>query len=354
MRRLLFPFSILYGIVVIIRNKLFDWGILKTSTFQIPVIAIGNITVGGTGKTPHTEFLIRLISPTQKLAVLSRGYGRKTRGFAEVTLHSNSQQVGDEPLQMKLKFPDVTVAVDEKRKHGIETLLASPAAPEVILLDDAYQHRYVTPNWNILLTDYHRLISHDTMLPAGNLREPAYGKKRSHTLIVTKCPANINEQETEKIKRKLKIQNNQQLFFSTYKYGAPLPITFKKEPLNIQLKNATVLAVTGIANPKPFYEHLLRLGIHELVTSEFPDHHNFTDSELDNIRKQYLSITNKNKCIITTEKDAVRLQSLINPKLFGEIPFFYIPIEVLFLADGEKQFQYTLNQLLKRENPFKI
>ncbi len=188
----LYPVSWLYGAVVIIRNKLFDWGLFRSKSFDVPVICVGNLSVGGTGKTPHTEYLIKLLHDKYQVAVLSRGYKRRTQGYVLATPQSTARTIGDEPYQMYTKFPSVTLAVDENRCHGIEKLLAlKKPAVDVVLLDDAFQHRYVKPGLSILLTDYHRLFCDDALLPAGRLREPVSGKNRAQIIIVTKCPQDI-------------------------------------------------------------------------------------------------------------------------------------------------------------------
>ena len=222
----LYPVSWIYGTGVWLRNKLFDWGIYKERKFDIPVISVGNITVGGTGKTPHTEYLIRLLQKDYKVAVLSRGYKRKSKGFVLARPDTSVQMIGDEPFQMKQKFPDIHMAVDRDRCHGIEQLCNSHIAPgtEVIILDDAFQHRYVKPGINILLVDYHRLICEDTLLPAGRMREPENGKSRAHIVIVTKCPKDITPMDLRVLSKQMELYPYQQLYFTTLTYGKLHPL----------------------------------------------------------------------------------------------------------------------------------
>ena len=202
-RKIVFPISIIYGIVTNIRNRMFDTGLLKSTRFELPVIAVGNLNVGGTGKTPQIEYLIRLLKASNKIAVLSRGYKRKTSGFVLADETSDAKQIGDEPFQYYQKFKDIKVAVDEKRVHGIEQLLTTNNPPEIVLLDDAYQHRKVNAGFYILLTSYEKLYANDYLLPTGNLRESKSGAKRAQVVIVTKCPENLSEQEQQKISKKL-------------------------------------------------------------------------------------------------------------------------------------------------------
>ena len=260
----LYPASWLYGAVVMMRNKLFDWEVLQSKSFDIPIISVGNLAVGGTGKTPHTEYLIKFLCNQYKVAVLSRGYKRHTKGYVLATPESTARSIGDEPYQMHQKFPSVTVAVDEKRCHGIEKLLAlQKPSIDVILLDDAFQHRYVKPGLSILLTDYHRLFCDDTLLPAGRLREPISGKNRAQIVIVTKCPQDIKPIDYNIITKRLNLYPYQQLFFSSFRYGNLQPvfptmspdtnaISTNHEVALSSLTNTDILLMTGIASPALF------------------------------------------------------------------------------------------------------
>lgn len=253
----LWPVSMLYGIGASIRNKLFDWGMLRSRSFPFPLICIGNLTVGGTGKTPHTEYLIRLLKKEFKVAALSRGYKRETKGFVLASSSSTAAEIGDEPFQMARKFPDITVAVDADRCEGINLIQEKCPATEVILLDDAFQHRYVTPGLSVLLTDYNRPIYEDQLLPAGRLRETRNGKKRADMIIVTKCPAGLSDTEQESIKRKLQPHSGQKVLFTTMKYGKlqPLFANAAERSLDSLKKQEEILLLTGIASPDGLAKH---------------------------------------------------------------------------------------------------
>ena len=246
----LLPLSWLYGLVVSIRNLMFDVGMLKSKTFPLPVICVGNITVGGTGKTPHTEYLIRMLSEKHQVAVLSRGYKRQSEGYVLATPTTPMTDIGDEPYQMKHKFPQIHMAVDKDRCHGIAELMKKEVQPptDVVILDDAYQHRYVKAGLNILLMDYHRLIYLDKLLPAGRLRESSSGKKRADIVIVTKCPRDITPIERKGIERSLNIENWQKIFYSTYTY-----------PDNMKGIGSNPLLVTGIASPEQMIYDLQKI-----------------------------------------------------------------------------------------------
>ncbi len=337
----LIPLSWLYGIGVGIRNWMFDIGLLHSHSFKTPVICIGNITVGGTGKTPHTEYLIRLLSDTHQVAVLSRGYKRKTKGYQLATSESKMSDIGDEPYQMKKKFPDIHMAVDSDRCHGITELTkqdCTSSNTEVILLDDAYQHRYVHPGMNILLMDYHRLIYFDKLLPAGRLREHKSGKKRADIVIITKCPRYITPMDQRGIERNLNLDNWQQIYFSTFEYGKPKSLFGRGESTLQQLSKKGILLLTGIASPKQMIYDLQKI-IPEFDTLSFPDHHNFTDSDIASIREKA-----KGKMVITTEKDASRLADIGADKLGKSLAesIYVLPIEVQFMNGKQSQFDKTI------------
>ncbi len=349
MRWFLIPVSIIFRFIVFLRNKLFDWGLLKSKSYTLPIIAIGNITVGGTGKTPHAEYLLNWMEQNYRILLLSRGYKRKTKGFFEVKTESSVAQAGDEPLQMKQKFPAIRVVVDEKRVHAIDTLLNDTNPPELILLDDAFQHRYVNPGLKILLIDYHRPINHDYMLPAGNLREPAKNSKRADILIVTKCPLTMLPFEYHKLSEELKKTPNQELFFTSVTYG-DVKAVFENDSIpNIPiLTNSEVLVVTGIANPKPFYHWIEEMGA-RLHTMVFPDHHTFTDLDCQKMSELYLRIPGKINCIITTEKDAMRMRSADVAPFLKMLPIYYIPITIQFLNEGEEKFKNRIVRYLNEK-----
>ena len=320
-RKIVFPFAILYGLVTSLRNFLYDAGILKSYSFNLPVIVVGNLSVGGTGKTPQIEYLIRLLSDKYKVAALSRGYKRKTTGFILADANVNAEIIGDEPFQYYTKFPNIQVAVDADRKNGIEQLLSNSRQPEVVLLDDAYQHRKVKAGFYILLTSYNELYSDDFQLPTGNLRENRSGAKRANVIVVTKCPSDLSEQEQEVIKIKLSILPNQTLFFSTIEFDEYVYSENGKLKVS-ELQNVDQLLLAGIAKPQSFFAHLQSNNKECLAYS---DHHQFT-------KKDLLEIKNKaqNKIVITTEKDFVRLK--------GSLPIeqlFYLPIKTKLLFESD-------------------
>jgi len=327
LRKVLFPFAILYGFITSIRNFLFDKGILKSYSFDVPIIAVGNLSVGGTGKTPQIEYLIRLLSPKYKVATLSRGYKRQSKGFVLADSFSNAEVLGDEPFQFYTKFKNIQVAVDANRKNGIERLLSQSEKPEVILLDDAFQHRKVKAGFYILLTSFGDLYSDDFMLPTGNLRESRRGAKRANLVIVTKCPTTLSLDEQNKIKAKLKLEPNQKLYFSFIDYDGMVYSGDRVMKVS-DIRNVDKLLLAGIAKPESFFAHLRNTSDECLV---FPDHHHFTEKDILEIKNK-----SQNKIIITTEKDFVRLE--------GSIPneqLFYLPIKSSFLS-GSENFDKTI------------
>jgi tetraacyldisaccharide 4'-kinase len=326
-RKLLFPFAVIYDIITSIRNFFFDIGRLKSYQFDLPVIAVGNLSVGGTGKTPQIEYLIRLLQNDYRVATLSRGYKRKSTGFILADDTSNSAILGDEPYQFYKKFANVQVAVDADRKNGITQLLKKEPRPEIILLDDAYQHRKVQAGLYILLTAYNDLYADDFILPMGNLRESKAGAKRATIIIVTKCPTSLSYGDQETIKTKLKLNPNQELYFTSIAYDDC--IYSKNGKLAVSsIRQTDKLLVAGIAKPEPFFAYLQAANDTTMV---FSDHHDFTDQEIAAIKKK-----SKNKIIITTEKDYVRLKdSAIATQLY------YLPIKSSFL-NGEDQFNKTI------------
>ncbi len=319
LRYILFPFAILYQIITSFRNFLFNKNILKSYQFDVPIICVGNLNVGGTGKTPQIEYLIRLLSNNYRIATLSRGYKRQTKGFVLANHTATAQSIGDEPFQFFSKFKNIQVAVDSDRKNGIENLLSLKNKPQIILLDDAFQHRKVNAGFYILLTAFNDLFIDDYLLPTGNLRESHIGSKRADVIIVTKCPKNLSVNEQEKIKTKLKTK--QPIFFSCIDYDDAIYAENKKINLR-EIEFQKKLIFAGIANPKPFFEYLK----HENnKTLTFKDHHNFSRNDI-----QYIKNNARNNWIITTEKDYVRL------KESGIENLFYLPIKSRFLANSEK------------------
>ncbi len=324
---LLFP----YFIVLKIRHYLYDSGFLKSKKFDLPVISIGNIEIGGTGKTPHTEYLIKKLMPTERVAVLSRGYGRKSKGFHFVRIDSTVKEVGDEPLQMKRKFVDVIVAVCEKRVKGVEIMLSLPpeSRPTVIILDDAFQHRKISPSTNILLVDYNHMLEEQILFPLGRLRDLPEQKKRADIVIVTKCPAEISPEERFVREQHLKLSNNQKLAFSTINYGEPKALFEGADRRYIYSKYA--ILITAVANPKPLQYQLV--SDYKLVERlNFRDHHNFTKRDVEKINKKAAKWPKA--VLFTTEKDAQRMMENNNFSALVRERIFYIPIDVEFVSEN--------------------
>lgn len=335
---LLYPISLVYHLITGFRNFLFDSGIFRSTEFSIPVICIGNITVGGTGKTPHTEYLLSILSPKFRVAVLSRGYKRKSKGFMIVTATSRVADSGDEPLQIASRFPDVVVAVDSDRVKGINKILELYPSTEVILLDDGFQHRRVTPGFSILLSDHGRLFTRDHILPYGDLREDKSNIRRADVILVTKTPESISAMDRRLIVKEIDKSAYQNLYFTSIQYGEPVPI-FGETNHEI-LKNGAlpgVLIVTGIANPEPLRKHLESIFSETQIIS-FPDHHNFTQQDIDLIISGFNKLQSQLKYLITTEKDAVRLREFTNIAEPIKSAFYFIPVGINILNDDKEEF----------------
>lgn len=322
----MFPFSLLYGGITALRNLLYNKGWLKSKEYDFPVICVGNLSTGGTGKSPMIEFLVSFLKTNHKIAVLSRGYKRKTTGYREVLEKSTVEEVGDEPLQFKKKYPGITVAVCEDRQTGIEKL---ENLANVILLDDAFQHRKVKASLNILLTSFDKLYTNDYMLPAGNLREPKFGAKRADIIVVTKCPESIENSEMDAIKISLKPKAYQEIYFSKIGYSTEIFNAAQTKPLHY-LNDKEFLLVTGIANPKPLVLFLKSKGL-KFEEKSFPDHHSFTISEIEHLKN--------NKLILTTEKDFMRLQSIAST-----VEIYYLPIKTVILNGSAANFENRIKR----------
>lgn len=333
LRKILFPFAILYGFITTIRNFLFDKGILKSTTFDIPVIAVGNLSVGGTGKTPQIEYLIRLLTNKYKIATLSRGYKRKSEGFVLADSTSNAEILGDEPFQFYQKFPNIKVAVDANRTNGITQLLSQNEKPEVILLDDAFQHRKVKAGFYILLTAFDDLYADDFILPTGNLRESRSGANRANIIVVTKCPKNLSDEKQKEIRLKLKLNCSQQIYFTFIDYEDAVYGQSEKIYVN-EIKSEAKLLLAGIAKPKPFFDYLKN---EKDECLNFPDHHHFSDADLDLIQNK-----SQGRKIITTEKDYVRLK---DSELVSQL--YYLPIRTTFI-NKQQNFDASVLQYVNR------
>ena len=347
------PFSWLYGLGVGVRNYLFDAEILKSKSYSIPVISVGNITVGGAGKTPHVEYLIDLLRDEMQVAVLSRGYKRKSRGYVVADENTTMRDIGDEPFQIKQKFEGVYVAVDKDRCHGIDHLILDEDTKdvEVILLDDAFQHRYVKPGVNILLVDYHKFINYDKLLPAGRLREPQSAKVRADIVIVTKCPKNLNPIDYRVLSKAMDLKAFQQLYFTTLSYCDLKPIFNGGDtvPLN-EIMGENILLLTGIASPEHLQVDIMEYtrGV-KLETMVFSDHHNFTERDVERINERFAAMPSP-KRIITTEKDQVRLFYLEGLSEEVKQNIYALPIKVEFMLEGGKIFNEKIESYVRKNS----
>ncbi len=352
---MLMPFSLLYGIIALIRNKFFDWGIIPSRSFGIPVISVGNLSVGGTGKTPHVEYLIRLLNKEFGVATLSRGYKRKTSGFILAGPGSSHQEIGDEPLQYAQKFDSIRVAVDENRAAGIAELQQRFSELDVILLDDAFQHRKVKPGRSILTTDFHNLYTDDFPLPSGTLREFRCGAKRADIIIVTKTPNVLSPITRRRITKELKPRVHQHLFFTYIRYGKITPLCEEHKDV-VRDKYSSILMFSGIANSYPLVEHLKTM-CNDLSALEFRDHHMYSLKDLEQIGRKFDDIFTKNKVIITTEKDAMRLKKKSEfQEILKKLAICYIPIEIHFhngdnLIFDDLILEYVKETLANRSVP---
>ena len=337
---LLYPVSAIYGLIISIRNLLYDYKVFKSTEFEIPVISIGNITVGGTGKTPHTEYLVDLLRKQFVVTTISRGYKRRTKGYQEVEASSLATAVGDEPLQIKNKFRDVQVVVDEKRVHAINLIQKQQPSelPDVILLDDAFQHRSVSAGINILLIDFNRPIDKDRLMPVGYLREAKWQMRRANVIIYTKCPQEISPITRRIIMKDVYLRPYQTLFFTTMVYQ-PLTPVFADEAIEtpkLASDRVNVLLVTGIANPEHLRKYLSTF-TENIIDLKYPDHHNFNASNIQQIEQKFSGIEAENKIIITTEKDSMRLKDM-NLSADIKAHLFYIPLKIKFLDSEGKNF----------------
>ena len=366
----LLPLSWCYGLGVGFRNLLFEMGVLKSRSFKVPVISVGNITVGGTGKTPHVEYLIRLLKDHLNVAVLSRGYKRKSHGFVLAGKDTTMWDIGDEPYQMKQKFPDITMAVDSKRTRGIQKLIDGEAGKEidVILLDDAFQHRYVKPGINILLVDYHRLVIYDKLLPAGRLREPVKSKDRADVVIVTKCPKDMKPMEFRVITKAMKLYPYQRLFFSTHEYDAPKPVfpdlsnresieslgvidsmgvLESLDPLS-PLAGKNILLLTGIASPEQMVQDLTPV-TPNISTLTFGDHHAFRPKDIRRINERFSALPDP-KLIITTEKDATRLEAVEGLSDEVKSHLYTLPIHMTIMMGQQDDFNNHIIKYVRKNS----
>jgi tetraacyldisaccharide 4'-kinase len=345
LRLLLLPFSLIYAVVIILRNAAFDTGLFASRKFNIPVICIGNLAVGGSGKSPMAEYLIRLLKDRYKVAVLSRGYGRKTSGFIELTASSGATEAGDEPVQFKHKFPTITVAVCEKRATGIEHLQQSS---DLIILDDAYQHRSVHAGLNLLLFDYNTIFQALLLMPAGNLREPLSGRKRAEVIVITKTPAIISDADRKKAIQRIAPYPHQELFFSYLDYG-DLEALNGSQKLKLPGINqeTEIILLTGIAKTKTLVDHLNRY-TSRIIHHNYPDHHPFSTKNIAKLAASWAASTAKHTLIITTEKDAQRLRSPELNELLKDLPVYYLPVTAKIHQPQEVRFNNIIEQYVAK------
>ena len=335
------PFSFIYSGIIWIRNWLFDKNYLKSSSFNFPIICVGNLAVGGTGKTPLVEYLIALLKDEYKIATLSRGYKRKTKGFGIADINTTALEIGDEPMQFHEKFPDITVSVGEERLVAIPQLLQEKPGTEVIILDDAFQHRQVKAGLNILLTEHKNLYTRDFLMPAGDLRDIKGSSKRADIILVTKCKQGLNEADRLNLVRELRPVVGQSVFFTEMIYSKPYHL-FTKHTFTIQ-PATEVLLICGIANPKPLKEYLTKL-VHTYDMLRYPDHHIFHSDDLADIGKQFAKLTSSNRIILTTEKDAVRLQKFETE--LKDFPIYILPVQHSFLFDQAEEFNKIVKDFI--------
>lgn len=340
-RYILIPFSFIYGAIIWIRNKLFDKNILRSATFNFPLICIGNLAVGGTGKTPMVEYIIRMLDGKYKVATLSRGYKRRTKGFAIADGNTSAVDIGDEPMQIHKKFPDVTVAVAEERVIGIPQLLYEKPETQVIILDDAFQHREVKAGLNILLTDYNNLYTRDILLPAGDLRDIRNSSKRAEIIIVTKCNSDFNEEGRQEIIKELNPLPHQKVYFTSIEYNYPYHL-FTKEKY-VPESDCNVLLVCGIANPEPL-KKVLTTYVSEYELLKYRDHYIFNTDDLNEIKNRFSKIEKEKKIILTTEKDGVRLAKF--EKELELLPIYVLPMVHKILFGQETQFENNVLEFI--------
>lgn len=348
---LLYPFGFIYGIVLQIRRFLYEKGCLRSFKFPVPVIVVGNLSMGGTGKTPHVEFLIRHFSSKSHLATLSRGYGRKSKGYLLASQLSEesktAQMLGDEPLQFMTKFPSVEVAVCENRALGIEKLLLDRPDTKIILLDDAFQHLRVKANCNILLTDINAPYYNDFPIPAGRLREFSTAAKHANVIVVTKCPQNLSDTEKKEIEERINPTKNQEIYFSTYLYTPPVPITEKAKHITL-FPDTPVILISGIAHPEPLQEFVKKT-YNNVICYHFPDHYVFKEQDFTEIFRENQKMMEQGGVILSTEKDVMRIVTGVTKKIISLHPLFALPIGVEILFDEKEKLIKKINSYVRKD-----
>lgn len=339
---LLFPFAVIYGIITSLRNLLYDWKFLQSKSFDVHTICVGNLAVGGTGKTPHVEYLIKLLQDEVKIATLSRGYKRKTTGFIHADENSTALDIGDEPLQYKTKNPNLDVCVDANRVNGVKKILSFPEPPKVIILDDAFQHRALNSELKIVVSEYSNLYLNDCMLPTGTLRESKAGIKRADIIIISKTPDKTTGIEIRNVIKDIKPLAHQQLFFTWLKYGELVGFQNPTETIDTlnDLFRYRIVLFTGIGNPSPMVTYLKEYAS-DVKHIQYPDHHQFTIQDIADIRAELDAFEGGNKIVITTEKDAMRLKGSDLQDIANTLPLYVLPIEVDF-KDKAQEFNETI------------
>ena len=341
----LYPFALIYGAVVWLRNRLYDSGVYSSIQFSVPVITVGNLSVGGTGKTPHVEYLVRLLQYQFRVATMSRGYKRRTQGFQLADADTNALRIGDEPMQYHMKFPDLTVSVAEERITGIPRLLQLRPHVEAVLLDDAYQHRSVKAGINILITDYSKPFYKDHILPIGTLRESRNAYKRADIIIVSKCPKDMTQAKADEMVQHIHPLPHQQVYFTTIQYEQPYDM-FTREAVNLHDKNA--ILVCCIAKPEPLVNYVSNMA-KDVHTISYADHHYFLSRDLEEIKEAYANWNTQNKVIVTTEKDAARLHLHADKLKEWGVQIVVLPISVAFLFNGHTQFDSRILSYVEKE-----
>jgi len=344
-RILLLPLALLYGLGVGIRNFFYKVGVLRSVRFDLPVISVGNLSVGGAGKSPHIEYLVRWLDQFLDVAVLSRGYGRNTMGFRDVSTIDTAEMVGDEPLQFKRKFPNVPISVSESRALGVPELVKRSPQTQCVLLDDAFQHLAVTPGLNVLLTEFSRPFTRDWLLPSGRLREGRYNYRRADIIVVTKCPEDLSDAQRQQLLHEIDPYPRQHVFFSRYQYDTPYDLLRPdlQRPLDL---DTDVLLISAIANTDYLLKHL-QGAVKSAQTIEFEDHHYFKEDELSDMLRRFGRLDSRNKIILTTEKDAMRLELHRDFFWKNNIPVYVLPVSVAFLGDDEQGFQAEVKRVLQ-------
>ncbi|HKK89689.1 MAG TPA: tetraacyldisaccharide 4'-kinase [Saprospiraceae bacterium] len=343
-RLLLSPFSFLYGIGVGFRNLLYKKGVLRSVSFDLPIIGIGNLSTGGTGKSPHVEYLVRFLRQYLRVGVLSRGYKRRTQGVKFVERNLKVEDVGDEPLQIKIKHPDVVVTVAERRTLAIPSMISKYPALRCIVMDDSFQHRSVKPGLNIMLTTHDEPFYEDYLLPSGNLREWRDGYRRADLIVVTKCPEDLEQSRAEQMRQKINPAPNQRVFFSRYRYGKPYYLLNSRYRLQ-WTPGLNIILFCAIADTSYLEEYLLDR-VDKMHVMSFPDHHYFKQNEIDDLKQRYSSMPGDKKAIITTEKDAVRLIRFSKVLHEAQLPIFVLPVQVEMMFDQDEQFRDHIKQFM--------